>query len=46
MHIVLIRGVKVDKKTRQTILNILAILGIVLGLIGISLLLYKIISGF
>jgi hypothetical protein len=35
-----------NKKIKQTILNILAIIGIVLGLIGISLLLYKIIIGF
>jgi len=34
-----------NKKTRQTLLNILAIIGIVLGLIALSLLIYKILQG-
>tara|TARA_Y100000310_G_C20454032_1_gene702165 strand:+ start:742 stop:852 length:111 start_codon:yes stop_codon:yes gene_type:complete len=34
-----------NKKTRKTILNILAIFGIVLGLIALGLLIYKILSG-
>ena len=35
-----------NNQTKKIILNILAIIGIILGLIGLSLLLYKIIAGF
>ena len=38
--------VLLSKKTKQVILNLLAVVGILLGLIGIGLLIYKIIIGF